>query len=330
MKAVFLKKYGSPDHLEITEVNKPLPRDNEVLVRVHAASLNSWDKDIINGIPFANRMDFGIRKPKARILGIDMAGQVEEVGHKVKELQKGDKIFGDISGCGMGAFAEYVCVPEKILAVKPEAMTYEEAAAIPHTGVLALQGLRDKGHIQKGQKVLINGAGGGSGTFAVQLAKLFGAEVTCVDTSPKFDMLRSIGTDHVIDYTKEDFAGQGLVYDLILDVVTYRSISDYKRVLGPGGIYVMMGGGSYSRVFKNLIQGSLISMKESLFERGAGRKMGLLMHKPNKKDLQYLTELFEAGRLTPVIDKSFRLSEVVEAFHYYGENLACGKVIITV
>jgi NADPH:quinone reductase-like Zn-dependent oxidoreductase len=275
-------------------------------------------------------MDFGIRKPKARILGIDMAGQVEEVGHKVKELQKGDKIFGDISGCGMGAFAEYVCVPEKILAVKPEAMTYEEAAAIPHTGVLALQGLRDKGHIQKGQKVLINGAGGGSGTFAVQLAKLFGAEVTCVDTSPKFDMLRSIGTDHVIDYTKEDFAGQGLVYDLILDVVTYRSISDYKRVLGPGGIYVMMGGGSYSRVFKNLIQGSLISMKESLFERGAGRKMGLLMHKPNKKDLQYLTELYEAGKLTPVIDKSFRLSEVVEAFHYYGENLACGKVIITV
>ena len=330
MKAVILKKYGSPDHLELIEVDKPVPRDNEVLVRVHAASVNSWDKDIIKGIPFANRMDFGIRKPKARILGIDIAGQVEKVGHKVKELQKGDEIFGDISGCGMGAFAEYVCVPEKILAVKPEAMTYEEAAAIPHTGVLALQGLRDKGHIQEGQKVLINGAGGGSGTFAVQLAKLFGAEVTCVDTSPKFDMLRSIGTDHVIDYTKEDFAGQGLVYDLILDVVTYRSISDYKRVLGPGGIYVMLGGGSYSRVFKNLLQGSLISMKESLFERGAGRKMGLIMHKPNKKDLQYLTELCEAGKLVPVIDKSFRISEVVEAFRYYGEDLAQGKVVITV
>ena len=330
MKAVILKKYGSPDHLELTEVNKPVPEDNEVLVKVHAASVNSWDKDIIKGIPFANRMEFGIRQPKPRILGIDIAGHVEKVGSKVKDLQAEDEIFGDISGCGMGAFAEYVCVPEKILAVKPEAMTYEEAAAIPHTGVLALQGLRDKGHIQEGQKVLINGAGGGSGTFAVQLAKLFGAEVTCVDTSPKFDKLRSIGTDHVIDYTKEDFAGQGPVYDLILDVVTYRSISDYKRALGPGGIYVMLGGGSYSRVFKNLLQGSLISMKESLFERGAGRKMGLLMHKPNRKDLQYLTELFEAGKLVPVIDKSFRLSEVVEAFRYYGEDLAQGKVIITV
>jgi len=330
MKAVILKKYGSPDYLELTELSKPVPKDHEVLVKVHAASVNSWDKDIIKGIPFANRVDFGIQKPKARILGIDMAGHVEKVGSKVKELQQGDEIFGDISGCGMGAFAEYVSVPEKIISLKPEGMTFEEAAAIPHTGVLALQGLRDKGHIQKGQKVLINGAGGGSGTFAVQIAKLFGAEVTCVDTSPKFDMLRSLGTDHVVDFKREDFAGQGLLYDLILDVVTFRTISDYKRVLGPGGIYVMLGGGSYSRVFYNLLQGSLNSMKESLFGGKSGRKMGLMMHKPNKKDLQYLAELFKAGKVAPVIDRTFPLNEIVEAFKYYGEDLALGKVVITV
>ena len=171
MKAVILNKYGSPDYLEIIEVNKPGPKDDEVLVKVHATSVNSWDGDIIKGIPFVNRMEFGIRKPKAKIMGIDIAGQVEKVGSKVKELQTGDEIFGDISGCGMGAFAEYVCVPEKILALKPKGMTFEEAAAVPHTGVLALQGLRGKGNVHKGQNVLITGAGGGSGTFAVQFAK---------------------------------------------------------------------------------------------------------------------------------------------------------------
>ena len=330
MKAVILNKYGSPDYLELIEVDQPDPKDNEVLVKVHATSVNSWDGDIIKGIPFVNRLMFGIRKPKARIMGIDIAGQVEKVGSNVKELQAGDEIFGDISGCGMGAFAEYVCVPENILALKPEGMTFEEAAAIPHTGVLALQGLRDKGHIQEGQKVLINGAGGGSGTFAVQIAKLFGAEVTCVDTSRKFNMLRSIGADHVIDYTQEDFTKKGQVYDLILDVVTYRSISDYKRLLSPKGIYVMLGGGSYARVFQGMLLGPLISMTESLSGGQVGKKMGILRHKPNKKDLQYLTELFEAGKVVPVIDKSYRLSEVAEAFRYFGEGLAQGKVVITV
>ena len=330
MKAVILNKYGSPDYLELIDVDQPDPKDNEVLVKVHATSVNSWDGDIIKGIPFVNRMEFGIRKPKARIMGIDIAGQIEEVGSNVKELQAGDEIFGDISGCGMGAFAEYVCVPENILALKPEGMTFEEAAAVPHTGVLALQGLRDKGHIQEGQKVLINGAGGGSGTFAVQIAKSFGAEVTGLDSGKKLDMLRSIGADHVIDYTQEDFTENGQVYDLILDVVTYRSIFDYKRVLSPKGIYVILGGGSYARVFQGMLLGPLISMTESLSGGKGGKKMGILMHKPNKKDLQYLTELFEAGKLVPVIDKRYRLIEVAEAFRYYGEGLTRGKIVLTV
>jgi len=329
MKAIILKKYGSPDYLELIEVEKPVPKDNEVLIKINAASVNSWDKDIILGIPFVNRMEFGIRQPKARIMGIDIAGEVEQVGSKVKDLHEGDEIFGDISGCGMGAFAQYVCVPGEILALKPERMPFEEAAAIPHTGVLALQGLRDKGGIEEGHKILINGAGGGSGTFAVQIAKLFRAEVTCVDTSAKFDMLRSVGADHVIDYTKEDFAGQGLVYDLILDVLTFRPISDYKRVLGPGGKYIMLGGGSYSRVFQNSILGLMISLKENLFRGKKGRRMGLMMHKPNREDLQYLAGLFEEGKIAPVIDKTYRLSEAGEAFRYYMENLAHGKVIIT-
>ena len=322
MKAIVINKYGTPDNLELKEVEKPRPKEDEVLVKVHAASVNSWDWDLLKGIPFANRAMFGLLKPKNLILGCDMAGRVEIVGSKVKQLQTGDEVFGDISSSGMGAFAEYVCIPENVLALKAEGMTFEQAAAMPHTGVLALQGLRDKGHIQKGQKVMINGAGGGSGTFAVQIAKLFGAEVTVVDSSRKFDMLRSIGADHFIDYTKEDFTKNAQLYDLILDVVTYRSIFDYKRVLSPNGIYVMLGGGSYNRVFQAMLMGPLISMTD--------KKMGLLMHKPNKKDLNYLAELFEAGKLVPIIDRKYPLSDVIEAFRYYGKDLALGKVVITV
>ena len=233
MKAIVFHKYRSLESLELIEVENPSPKDNEVLVKVHATSINSWDADILKGIPFVNRMDFGLIKPKNKIIGCDIAGQVEKVGREVKQLKVGDEIFGDISGCDMGGFAEYVCAPENILALKPDGMSFEEAASVPHTGVLALQGLRDKGHIQQGHKVLINGAGGGSGTFAVQIAKLYGAEVTCVDTKRKFEMLHSLGADHLIDYTQEDFTKNGQVYDLILDVVTYRSIFDYKRALSP-------------------------------------------------------------------------------------------------
>ena len=323
MKAVIFHKYETLESLELIEVEKPSPKENEVLIKVHASSINSWDWDILNGIPFANRIHFGLFKPKNKIIGCDIAGQVEKVGDKVKQLKTGDEIFGDISGCGMGGFAEYVCVPENILALKPGGMSFEEAAAVPHTGVLALQGLRDKGHIQKGQKVLINGAGGGSGTFAVQIAKLFEADVTCVDKGSKFNMLRSLGADQVIDFTQEDFTKNGQDYDLILDVVTYRSIFDYKRALSPNGIYVMLGGGSYSKVFQCMFLGPLMSMTGS-------KKMGILMHKPNKKDLNTLIKLFEAGKVVPVIDRTYPLSELAEAFRYYGEGLAQGKVVITI
>jgi NADPH:quinone reductase-like Zn-dependent oxidoreductase len=330
MKAVVFHEYGSIDSLDIIEVDIPDPKEKEVLLKVHAVSVNSWDLDILKGIPFVNHMEFGLLKPRSRILGCDLAGRVEKVGIQVKELKIGDAVFGDISGCGMGAFAEYVCAPEKILALKPKGMTFEQAAALPHTGVLALQGLRDKGHIHKGQKVLINGAGGGSGTFAVQIAKYFGAEVTCVDISSKFDMLRSMGADHVIDYRHDDFSKKGPYYDLILDVVTFRSIFDYRRVLSPGGSYVMLGGGSYARVFQAMFLGPLISMMGRLSGQQKGKKLGLLMHKPNAKDLNLLTELFEAGKVVPEIDKLYQLDEIIEAFQYYSEDKALGKVVISV
>jgi NADPH:quinone reductase-like Zn-dependent oxidoreductase len=322
MKAIVFEKYGPPDVLQLKEVEKPTPKDNEVLVRVHAASVNSWDWELLRGRPFLNRLLFGLFKPKIRILGIDIAGRVEAVGKNAKRFRPGDEVFGDLSGSGMGGFAEYVCARENALTPKPASMTFEEAAAIPHTAILALQGLRDKGHIKKGQKVLINGAGGGAGTFGVQIAKSFGAEVTCVDSPEKFDMLRSIGADRVIDYTQEDFTKDGPVYDLILDVVTYRSIFDYKRALAPKGINVMLGGGSWSRVYQSIFLGPIISMT-------GRKKMGILIHKPNK-DLADIKEFFEAGKLKPVIDKRYTLSEAPEALRYLGEGHSQGKVVITV
>ena len=323
MKAIVYTKYGPPDVLQLKEVEKPTPKDNEVLVKVHAASVNSWDWGLLRGTPFVNRLIVsGLFKPKYKILGCDIAGQVEGVGKNVKQFQPGDEVFGDLTECGFGAFAEYVCAPENALALKPASMTFEEAAAVPQAGLLALQGLRDKGKIQPGQKVLINGAGGGAGTFAVQIAKYFGAEVTGVDSTGKLGMLRSIGADHVIDYTQEDFTKNGQRYDLILDVVTYRSIFDYKRVLSPKGIYVMLGGGSWARVFQTMFLGPLISITGS-------KKMRILMHKPNK-DLAFMSELFEAGKVVPVIDRSYPLSEVAEALRYFGEGHVRGKVVITV
>lgn len=322
MKAIVYHKYGSPDVLELKEVEKPTPRDNEVLVKVHAASVNSWDWDLLTGT-FQGRLG-AFRKPKYKILGADIAGKVEAVGSNVKQFQPGDEVFGDISGFrarDWGGFAEYVCASENILALKPASMTFEEAAAVPQAGVLALQGLRDKRQIQPGQKVLINGAGGGVGTFAVQMAKLYGAEVTGVDSTKKLDMLRSLGADHVIDYTQEDFTKNGQRYDFILAVVGNRSIFDYNQALSPKGIYVMVGG-STALIFQLLFLGSWISMT-------GRKKMTILAHKPNKKDLTFMTELFEAGKVVPVIDKCYPLSEVPEALRYFGEGHAQGKVIIT-
>lgn len=321
MKAIVYTKYGSTDVLKLKEVEKPTPKDNEVLIKVHAASVNSWDWDLLRGTPFLVRLG-GILKPKYKILGADIAGRVEAVGRDVKQFLPGDEVFGDISGCGWGGFADYVCARENALTLKPASMTFEEAAAIPQAAVLALQGLRDKGQIQKGQKVLINGAGGGVGTFAVQIAKSFGAEVIGVDSTRKLDMLQLIGADQVIDYTQEDFTKNGQRYDLILDVAGFRSIFDYKCALSPKGTYVMVGG-SMARIFQVMFLGPWISKTES-------KKMGILIHKPNKNDQNFMKELFEAGKVVPVIDRRYPLSEVAEALQYLGEGHPKGKVVISV
>jgi NADPH:quinone reductase-like Zn-dependent oxidoreductase len=321
MKAIVFTEYGPPDVLHLREVEKPTPKDNEVLVKVHAASVNDWDWGLLRGEPFMNRLMFGLLNPRTKILGCDIAGRVEAVGRNVKQFEPGDEVFGDISGAGFGGFAEYVCAPEDALVLKPAGMTFEQAAAVPQAAALALQGLRDKGQIRPGQKVLINGAGGGAGTFAVQIAKSFGAEVTGVDSTRKLDMMRSIGADHVIDYTQEDFTKNGQRYDWILDFAAHHSIFDYKRALSPKGIYVMVGG-STARIFQAMFLGPLISMTTS-------KKLGVLILKQNK-DLNVVTELFEAGRVKPVIDKRYPLSEVPEALRYFGEGHARGKLVITV
>jgi NADPH:quinone reductase-like Zn-dependent oxidoreductase len=321
MKAIVCTEYGSPDVLEFKEVEKPTPKEDEALVKLHAASLNAGDFETVRGV-FIVRMG-APRKPRYEILGSDIAGRIEAVGRNVKQFQPGDEIWGDLYMYGLGAFAEYVCVPENELRLKPASMTFAEAAAFPQAGVLALQNLRGKREIEPGQKVLINGAGGGVGTFAVQIAKYFGAEVTGVDSAIKLDMLRSIGADHVMDYKQEDYTKSGQLYDLILDVVAYRSIFDYKRALSPDGIFVYVGG-STSAIFQSFILGPLISM-------AGGKKMGVMFtQRPNKEeDLDFLAELFEAGKVEPIIDRSYPLSELPEALRYLEDGHALGKVVIT-
>lgn len=318
MKAMVYNKYGTTDVLKLKEVQVPTPKDNEVKVKVHAVSVNSWDWDLLRGKPFLARIG-GLLKPKYKILGADIAGRVEEIGRDVKHFHPGDEVFGDISWCGWVGFAEYVCVREDALTLKPSTMTFEEASAIPQAGVLALQGLR-KGQIQEGHKVLINGAGGGVGTFALQIAKLYGAEVTCVDNTGKMDLLRSIGADYVIDYTQEDLKGR--CYDLILDVIGSRSIFDYKRLLNPNGTYVMVGG-SFSLILQIIFLGPVISRIEK-------KTMNILVHRPNKNDQNFLKDLFVDGTIVPIIDKQYALSEVAEAIQYLGEGKVKGKVVIHV
>ena len=321
MKAIVCTKYGLRDGLQLKEVEKPTPKNNEVLVKVHAASINAADLELLRGTPLLIRLGAPL-KPICKILGSDIAGRVEAVGRNIKQFQPGDEIFSDLSGCGWGAFAEYVCVPENALTLKPASMTFEEAATLPQAAILALQGLRNKRQIQPGQKVLINGAGGGVGTFAVQIAKSFGAEVTGVDSTGKLDMVRSIGADKVIDYTQEDFTKSGKHYDLILDVVAYRSIFDYKRALSPKGICIFVGG-SMVTVFLAMLLSPWISMTGS-------KKIGILMWKPNKKeDLVFIKELFETGKLVPVIDRRYPLSKVAEALRYLEEGDVQGKLVIT-
>jgi NADPH:quinone reductase-like Zn-dependent oxidoreductase len=321
MKAIVYTKYGPPEVLQLKEVEKPIPKDNEVLVKVHAASANPLDWHRMRGAPFLVRLEDGLRKPKNPMLGADIAGRVEAVGRNVTQFQPGDEVFGAISA---GGFAEYACAPENALALKPANISFEAAAAVPVVAFTALQGLRDKGQIQSGQKVLINGASGGVGTFAVQIAKSYGAEVTGVCSTRNLDMVRSIGADRVIDYTQEDFTRNGQRYDLIYDAVGNRSVSDYKRALRPQGTCVIAGFSTLSRLFEHMVLGPLMSMTGS-------KKIGLMgMAKPNKKDLVSIAELLEAGKVVPVIDRHYTLSEVAEAIRYLEKGHARGKVVITV
>jgi len=320
MKAIVYTEYGLPDVLQLKEVERPTPKDNEVLIKVHAVSVNASDWEYLRGRPLYARLG-GLRKPRKRILGSDIAGQVEAVGTNVKQFQRGDEVFGDILDL-MGGFAEYVCAPENKLALKPASMTFEEAAAIPQAAVIALQGIRDKGQVQSGQRVLINGAGGGAGTFAVQLAKIYGAEVTGVDNTGKLDLMRSLGADHVIDYTREDFTENGEQYDLILDVVAHRSVFAYKRALRPNGSYFFVGG-SVATIFQILLLGLWIRPT-------TGKKIRILAVQPNTEDVDFMKELSEAGKVTPVIDRTYPLSEVPDAIGYVGEGHAKGKVVISV
>lgn len=322
MKAVICPAYGSPDILRLQEVAQPTPKANGVLVKIHAASVNAADWHLLRADPFLVRLMFGLFKPKVQILGADIAGEVAAVGPAVKQFQPGDAVFGDLSGAGMGAFAEYVAVPETALALKPANLSYTQAAAVPLAAITALQGLRDHGKLQPGQQVLINGASGGVGAFAVQIAKALGAEVTAVCSTTKVDLVRSLGADHVIDYTKADFARNGQQYDLILAANGNRSLADYQRVLTPTGIYVMVGG-----TMTQMVQALLLGPWYSLRSR---QKLGNMLAQPNQQDLLFLKELLEAGKIAPMIDRSYTLAEVPDAIRYVEAGHARGKVVITV
>ena len=318
MKAIVYTQYGPPDVLQFIEVAKPTPKDDEVLIRIRAASVNPLDWRLLRGKPwFARFLIGGLRKPKVTRPGVDVAGQIEAVGRNVKQFKPGDEVFG----AGRGAFAEYVCTVEDKLALKPTNLSIEGAAAVPVAAISALQGLRDKGRIQQGQKVLVDGAGGGVGTFAVQIAKSFGAEVTAVCSTRNLDTARSIGADHVIDYTREDFTKSGQRYDLILAANAYHSIFDYWRALSPNGIYVMVGGGG-AQILQALLLGPILSLMGS-------KKTSFIMAKIDKKDLVLLKDLLETGKLVPIIDRRYPLSDVAEAFRYLEEGHARGKVVIT-
>ena len=326
MKAMVNTKYGPPDVLKLTDVEKPVPKDDEALVKVHAASVNPADWHLLRGTPYIARLQLGLRKPKEPVLGCDVAGQVEAVGKDVTTLRPGDDVFGSPFMHGFGAFAERVCVPEELLAPKPANLSFGQTAAVPLAASTALQGLRDHGRIEPGQKVLIVGASGGVGTFAVQIARYFGAEVTGVCSTRNVEMVRSIGADHVIDYTKEDFTRSGRKYELILQLAGTRSPSECRRALTPKGTLVQISGesdgrwiGPVERIIKALALSPFVS-----------QKMASFTVKPNKEDLRFLKEFIEAGQLTPVIDRAYSLSETPEAIRYLENGHARGKVVITV
>ncbi len=324
MKAVICPKYGSPDVLQLREVEKPVPQEDEVLIRIHAASINARDWRFMRANPFFIRlMPGGLLQPKNRILGADVAGQVEAVGSRVKQFKPGDAVFGYIpSATGRGTFADYVCADENSISLKPANLTFEQAAVVPVAAITALQGLRDFGNIKPGQKVLINGASGGVGTFAVQIAKAFGTEVTGVCSTRNLDMVRSLGADHVIDYRVDNFTRKGKQYDLILAVNGYHPIADYMRALRPEGTYVVAGG-SMVQLFEAAIHGKRSSNTGS-------QKICVVSVVQSQKDLIFISELLESGKITPVIDKCFPLSEISDAFWYFEKVHPRGKVVIRV
>lgn len=320
MKATVYTRYGSPDVLRLIEVEKPQIKDDEILVKIHAAALNAADVHLLRADPFIARFAAGLFKPKIQTLGADIAGKVEAVGKNIKQFRVGDDVFGDLSACGWGGFAEYARARESALALKPANLSYEEAAAVPFAAATALQALRDNGRVQPGHKVLINGAAGGVGTFAVQIAKTFGAEVTAVCGPANVDVMRSLGADHVIDYTKENFTRSGLQYDVILAANGYHPLLHYKRALRPGGVYVSAGG-TMPQIFQAILLGPWISMTGS-------RKLGSMLMQQNQADLIVLKNMVESGKVKPVIDRRYPLSELADAFRYLDIGHARGKVVI--
>lgn len=322
MKAIVNETYGSPDVLQLKEVPMPTPKHGEVLVKIIAAAANAADWHLLRPDPFLVRLEMGLFKPNKTILGGDIAGVVEAVGAGVTMFKSGDAVYGDLSGCGMGGYAEYASVPERYLAMKPTNLSFEQASAIPMAGITALQGLRDAGKVQAGQKVLINGASGGVGTFAVQIAKALGAEVTAVCSTGKVEMVRSLGADYVIDYKKEDFTLGSEKYDLIVAANGYHTLWQYRRVLRPHGIYVMIGG-TNAQIFQTLLLGPLLSMM-------GRQQFKTVVAKPNRADLDLMRALVEEGKVTPMIDRRYPLSEVAEAIRYLERGHAQGKVVINV
>jgi NADPH:quinone reductase-like Zn-dependent oxidoreductase len=323
MRAIVQNVYGAPDVLELRDIDRPVVTDDDVLVRVRAAAVNPADWHSLTGTPYIARMAFGLLKPKREVLGVDFAGTVEAVGRNVKQFQPGEEVFGARSG----AFAEYVCVPEDGAVVsKPAKLTFEEAAAVPLAAVTALQGLRDHGHIQAGQEVLINGASGGVGTFAVQIAKSFGAKVTGVCSTRNVDMVRAIGADRVIDYTQEDFTRSEQRYDLMLDIAGNRAWSECRRVLNPQATLIIVGGPKTNRLIGPV--GHLVKVRLAAL-RSSQNAVSFLA-KMNKADMVVLRELLEAGKVRPVIDRRYEWSEIADALRYMGEGHAQGKIVITV
>lgn len=323
MKAIIHTRYGAADGLKLMEVDPPLVRDNAVLVQVQATSVNAGDWHLMRGEPFLIRFMFGgVLKPKIKILGFDVAGRVKAVGKGVTQFQPGDEVFGDLSECGFGAFAEYVCAPESALALKPANLSFAESATVPGAALTALQGLRDCGQVQAGQKVLINGASGGVGSFAVQIAKAFGAEVTALCSPTKMDMMNALGADHMLDYTQADITKVRQQFDLILDAAAYRSAFDYLPALTPSGTYVLIGG-STARLLQVMAFGNVMSW--------IGRRtIKFFAVNPNQADLLVLKDLSEAGKIRPFIDRHYTLSEVPLAIRHLEQRQVHGKVAVTV